>query len=387
MCCDGDVLATSHRSGIAPFHVMEVIRRASQLERAGRRILHLEVGQPSTAAPSGALAATTAALATDPLGYTDALGIAALRQGIAHHHEQRYGQALDPERVVVTSGASGGITLALLACFDVGDRVAVTTPGYPCYRNQLEAFGIEVVEIETDGSTRFQPTPDRLADAGALDGVVVASPSNPTGTMLDADELAALAAWCDEAGVRLISDEIYHGLTYGRSVGTAAASSPHAVVVNSFSKYWSMTGWRIGWLVVPDELVRPIERLGQNLVINAPTVSQHAALAALDCHEECEGNVARYARNREVLLDRLPAMGLDRLAPADGAFYVYADVAELGVNSPTLCATWLDELGVATTPGIDFDPRRGSGHVRFSFAGATDDIVEACDLLADWLAR
>ncbi|MEM9037104.1 MAG: pyridoxal phosphate-dependent aminotransferase [Actinomycetota bacterium] len=364
---------------------MEVIRRTGELERAGQRILHLEVGQPSTGAPAGAIRATEAAMAREALGYTDALGIPPLREGIARCHEDRYGQVIDPERIVVTTGASGGITLALLACFDAGDRVAITAPGYPCYRNQLEAFGIEVVEIETNASTRFQPTPELVEAAGPVDGLVVASPSNPAGTMLDADELAALASWCDDAGVRLISDEIYHGLTYGRSVGTASASSPNAVVVNSFSKYWSMTGWRIGWLVLPEDLVRPVERLGQNLVVNAPTVSQHAALAALGCHDECEENVARYARNREVLLDRLPKLGLDRLAPADGAFYVYADVSELGLPSPELCSAWLTDLGVATTPGIDFDPGRGLGYVRFSFAGATEHMVEACDLLAGWM--
>lgn len=366
---------------------MEVIRRAGELERAGRSILHLEVGQPSTPAPAGALAAATAAMRRDPLGYTDALGIPDLRAGIAGHYAATYGHDVDPARVIVTTGASGGFTLAFLACFSPGDRVLVAAPGYPCYRNVLLALGVEVVEALVGPETRFQPTPELVEAHLPLDGLIVASPSNPAGTMLDADELGRLVAWCDAQGVRLVSDEIYHGLTYGTSVATAAALSDDAVVVNSFSKYWSMTGWRIGWVLAPADLVRPIERLGQNLVINAPTISQHAALAALDCGDECERNVVRYAANRSVLLDRLPAMGLDRLAPADGAFYVYADVGDLGVAATELCRIWLDELGVATTPGIDFDPSRGERFVRFSFAGATDDMHAACDLLAAWIER
>jgi aspartate/methionine/tyrosine aminotransferase len=364
---------------------MEVIRRAGELERAGRSILHLEVGQPSTPAPAGALAAATEAMRRDPLGYTDALGIPDLRRGIADHYASAYGHDVDPERVIVTTGASGGFSLTFLACFSPGDRVLIASPGYPCYRNVLLALGVEVVDLPVGPETRFQPSPDLLDEHLPLHGVVVASPSNPAGTMLDADELARLVSWCDGAGVRLVSDEIYHGLTYGTSVATAASLSDDAVVVNSFSKYWSMTGWRIGWLLAPQELVRPIERLGQNLVINAPTISQHAALAALDCRDECEANVARYAANRAVLLDRLPKMGLDLLAPADGAFYVYADITELGVPATTLCENWLDELGVATTPGIDFDLTRGERFVRLSFAGSTEHMHEACDRLQGWL--
>ena len=364
---------------------MEVIRRAGELERAGRSILHLEVGQPSTPAPAGAIDAATEAMRRDPLGYTEALGIPELRDGIAAHHRRTYGHEVDPGRVIVTTGASGGFTLAFLACFEPGDRVLVASPGYPCYRNVLLALGIEVVDLPAGPETRFQPSPELLEQQLPLDGVVVASPSNPAGTMLGVHELTRLADWCAGADVRLVSDEIYHGLTYGTPATTAASLSDDAVVVNSFSKYWSMTGWRIGWLLTPPDLVRPIERLGQNLVINAPTISQHAALAALDCQDECEANVTRYAANRAVLLDRLPRMGLDRLAPADGAFYVYADVSHLGRPATELCQTWLDELGVATTPGIDFDVTRGERFVRLSFAGATDHMHAACDRLEAWL--
>ncbi|MEM8903424.1 MAG: pyridoxal phosphate-dependent aminotransferase [Actinomycetota bacterium] len=378
-------LPIASRADVPPFHVMEVIRRAGELERAGHEVLHLEVGQPSTPAPAGALEAAAEAMRREPLGYTDALGIPDLRTGIAAHYATTYGLDVDPRRIVATTGASGGFTLAFLACFEPGDRVVVASPGYPCYRNVLAALDIEVVDVPVGPETRFQPTPELLEANGPLHGVVIASPSNPAGTMLDADELARLVGWCDSAGVRLVSDEIYHGLTYGTTVATAAACSDDAVVVNSFSKYWSMTGWRIGWLVAPADLVRPIERLAQNLVINAPTISQHAAVAALGCRDECEENVARYVRNRAVLLHRLPRMGLDRLAPADGAFYVYADVTDLGRPATDLCSTWLEELGVATTPGIDFDPTRGERFVRFSFAGATADIEAACDRLEGWL--
>ncbi|MEZ5100136.1 MAG: aminotransferase class I/II-fold pyridoxal phosphate-dependent enzyme [Thermoleophilia bacterium] len=366
------------RAGIPPFYVMEVVRAAEERERAGAEVLHLEVGQPATGAPEGVVAAAQAALASGAtLGYTTAFGRWDLREAIARHTADWYGVDVDPRRIAVTTGASASFTLAFLACFDQGARVAVTSPGYPCYRNVLAALGVEAVDVPIDASTGFRLTPELLDAAGPLDGVVVASPSNPTGTMLDAAGLEALAGWCAERGAWLVSDEIYHGISYEQQAPTALAASDDAIVVNSFSKYFSMTGWRLGWLVLPERLIAPVERLGQNLYISAPTLSQVAAVAAFDCHEELRANVERYAANRRVLLDGLPGTGLTDLAPADGAFYVWARSDGLAEDSQELCTRWLNELGVAATPGIDFDPARGRSYVRFSFAGATADMREA----------
>jgi aspartate/methionine/tyrosine aminotransferase len=378
-------LKTSRRSAIAPFIVMEVMRAAAERVAAGKEVLHLEVGQPGTSAPQGVLEAARRALSTDGLGYTLALGIAPLREAIARHYQDRYGVAVPAERVVVTTGSSGGFLLSFLACFDVGDRVGLAEPGYPCYRHILAALGIVPVPLPVDGATNFQPTPAMIrAIDPPLDGLIVASPANPTGTMLDRDELAALARACRERGTRLVSDEIYHGITYGRAGTTAAALDDEAIVVNSFSKYFSMTGWRLGWLVVPEALLRPIERLSQNLFISPPTLSQKAALAAFDCREELEANVERYARNRAILLDELPRAGFRNLSRADGAFYVYADVSAMSNDSEELCRRVLAETGVAITPGVDFDPPRGKAWVRFSFAGTTEAIVEAARRLRAW---
>jgi len=374
----------ARRAEISPFYVMEVMRAAEQREMAGGEVLHLEVGQPSTPAPKAVIEAAHRALDEDVLGYTVAYGIDPLRRRIAEHYTDWYSKPVSAEHVVVTVGASNGCALAFLGCFDVGDRVAVPAPGYPCYRTMLEASGVETVEVPVDAASRFQPTPELLEACGPIDGLVVASPSNPTGTMLGDDEMAALARWCDAHDVRLISDEVYHGITYEGAAPTALAHSDSAVIVNSFSKYFSMTGWRLGWLVLPTDLAVGIERLAQNVVIAAPTLSQIAAVAAFDCHDELEANVTRYAANRRVLLDGLPTAGLDRLAPVDGAFYVYAAVDHLTDDSQRLCADWLEQLGLATTPGIDFDPTRGHQYVRFSFAGATADMEEAVSRLVGW---
>jgi aspartate/methionine/tyrosine aminotransferase len=378
------------RAAIAPFYVMEVMKAAGERERAGGDVLHLEVGQPATPAPATVLEAAAVALREDPLRYTDALGTAALRHRIARWYDERYGVAVDPATVAVTGGASGACVLALLASFDVGDRVAVAAPGYPCYRNMLTAFGVEAVDVAVDASTRFQLTPELLAReaerGGPLHGVVVASPSNPTGTMLGDAELAALAGHCAAAGLRLISDEIYHGITYGEPATTALAHDPDVIVVSSFSKYFSMTGWRLGWMVVPPALVTPVERLAQNLTVAPPTLAQVAGLAAFDAVAELDGHVARYGANRAVLLDGLAAMGFDRIAPADGAFYVWIDTSAVSDDAEALCATWLAELGVAATPGIDFDPARGQRAVRLSYCGAEDEITEAVRRLGGWMA-
>ena len=377
-------LKVSERADIAPFLVMEMMRAAAQREAAGGDVVHMEVGQPSTPAPSGARSAAKSAIDSDVLGYTTAVGIEPLRQRLAQHYADWYGHDTDADRIVVTQGASGAFTLAFLSCFESGDRVAVTSPGYPCYRNTLEALDIEVIEIAVTPETGFRLTAEGVESAGSFDGLVVASPANPTGTMLMADELRRLARWCHGSGVRLVSDEIYHGIAYGTEAATAAAHSPSAVVVNSFSKYFSMTGWRLGWLLLPPELVAPVERLAQNATIAAATVSQHAALGAFDSIDELEANVARYTANRQILLDGLPKAGIDRIAPPDGAFYIYANVDHLTEDSAELAATWLAELGIATTPGIDFDPAEGHRYIRFSFAGSNDDMCQTVERLAGW---
>jgi aspartate/methionine/tyrosine aminotransferase len=358
-------------------------RRAAQ----GLDVIHLEVGQPATGAPDLAVAAVRAAL-DRPLGYTNAPGLQSLRRRLAERYRGLHDVEIDPACVLIVSGASAGFTLAFLAAFGRDSRVAVVEPGYPCYRNTLIALGMEPVPIVVGPETRWAPTPEMLDAAAPLDGLVVASPSNPTGTVLDADVLEQLVRHCDEHGMRLVADEIYHGITYAGPAPTVLAATERAIVVNSFSKYFSMTGWRVGWVVMPDDLAGSIERLQQNLYICAPHVSQIAALGALEATAELDGHVARYRVNRGVLIDGLASAGIDRIADADGAFYVYADVshltADVGIDSLTLCHRWLDEIGVATTPGIDFDLGRGDRFVRFSYAGECSAITRACDLLAGW---
>jgi aspartate/methionine/tyrosine aminotransferase len=385
----------SRRSAVDPFIVMDVMRAAGDYARRAATenlpdVVHLEVGQPSTPAPRLAREAAAAALEAGPLGYTDALGLMELRQRIARHYRDFYACDLDAERIAVTTGSSGGFLLAFLAAFDPGDRVALASPGYPCYRHILSVLGIEPVLIETAPETKFQPTPqllDRLLtkiDGGTIDGLILASPSNPVGAMVSPQELAALAKWCDAHGVRLISDEIYHGITYGMPAATAAAYSDHAIVVNSFSKYFSMTGWRLGWLGLPPDLVRPVERLAQNLFISPPAVSQAAGIGAFDAGEELDANVRRYAANRALLLEELPKAGFTHLTVPDGAFYIYADVADFTSDSLDFSKRMLAETGIAATPGLDFDPARGAHFMRFSFAGSTADMAEAARRLKAW---
>jgi aspartate/methionine/tyrosine aminotransferase len=375
----------SRRSGLVdPFIVMDVMAAAAEKEAAGDTVIHLEVGQPSTPAPKGALAAAHAALDADRIGYVAALGLPALRERIARHYRESYGVEVSPERVVVTAGSSGGFPLSFLASFDAGDRIALAAPGYPAYRNILAALNLEPVDLPTSAADRFQPTVLALQKAGPIAGLIVASPSNPTGTMVTRRELKTLADWCHAHGVRLISDEIYHGIVYEGEAASAVEVSDHAIVVNSFSKYFSMTGWRVGWLVVPQELVRPIERLTQNFFISVPTLSQHAAIAAFDCKDELDGHVRRYKANRDLLMAGLPKAGLDRLTPAQGAFYLYADVSHLTNDSRDFCKRMLAEAGVATTPGIDFDRARGAGTLRISFAGSTAEMEEAVRRLKHW---
>ncbi len=378
----------SKRGAIPPFFVMEVMRAAAEREAAGLEVLHMEVGQPSTGAPKGVVqAAATAVVGADPLGYTGALGIPPLRAAIAKWYKDRYGVDVPERRVVVTTGSSGAFQLGFLAAFDPGDRVAMASPSYPAYRHTLTAAGVVPVELPTGPEHRFQPTIELLE---ALDepvqGLIVASPANPTGTMLSREELTALSDWCRANGVRMVSDEIYHGLTYGTDAVTAAEVNDQALVVNSFSKYFSMTGWRLGWMIVPDDLLRSVECLAQNLFISAPTLSQVSAVAAFDCTEELDGHVARYARNRVLLLEELPKAGFTKMAPADGAFYIYADVSDMTDDSEALAKQILEETGIACTPGIDFDTARGRRFLRFSFAGSEETIAEAARRLIAWRA-
>jgi len=378
-------LKLARRGQVPPFIAMDVLRAANQRAASGEDVLHLEVGQPSTPAPAAVLAAARTALERETLGYTDALGLPALREAIAAHYSDQYGVALDPGRIVVTTGSSGAFLLAFLAAFDPGDRIAMATPAYPAYRNILTALDLVPVELPAGPPERYQMTLELLRrHTGRLDGLIVASPANPTGTMLAPSELAGIAQYCSDMGIRFVSDEIYHGIVFGATVATALAMTSEAIVVNSFSKYFSMTGWRLGWMVVPPDMVRTVECLAQNLYISPPALSQHAAVAAFACREELDANVARYAANRAVLLEELPKAGFDRFAPADGAFYLYTDVAHMTNDSPEFCRRMLREIGVACTPGIDFDTARGDASLRISFAGSTETMAEAARRLKAW---
>ena len=386
-------LGVAARAAVAPFHVMDVWAAAAQRQRTHGDLVNLSAGQPSTPAPEAVRAAAARALQTEVLGYTVAPGTVELRDAIAAHYGRTYGLDVAGEDVVVTTGSSGGFLLAFLAAFDAGDRVALARPGYPCYRNILSALGCEVVELPCGPDTRFQPTVEMLE---ALDepvrGLILASPANPTGTVVDPDELARIATWCEHSGVQLVSDEIYHGITFGDAPATTCAwsSSREAVLVNSFSKYFSMTGWRLGWLVCPPRLRRTVEALAGNFTVCPPALAQHAALAAFSesALAEADGHVPRYGRNRDLLVEGLRELGVDRLAPPDGAFYVYADVGHLlkpGEDSMALVYRLLAEAGIAVAPGADFDPIDGGRFIRLSCAGSTEDVQEALRRLRGWI--
>jgi len=385
-------LKTGRGASAPPFLVMDVIAaanaRAAALPPGAPGVIRMEVGQPGTGAPRGAVEAAQRALQAGlPMGYTEAFGLPSLRARIARHYAERYGLAVAPSRIAVTVGASGAFPLAFLAAFDPGDSIGMAAPFYPPYANILTALGMQPLLLPCDAATRYQPTLAMLEKLDPLPaGLIVASPCNPAGTMLTPDELAAIARWCHANGVRLISDEIYHGLTYGTAEqATAAAFSPSAVVVNSFSKYFSMTGWRIGWLALPEDLIRPVECLAQNLFISAPHIAQLAAEAAFDCTEELEANRERYRRSRALLLRELPQAGLDRLSTADGAFYLWADVSHLTNDSPDFCARMLAEAGIAATPGVDFDRTRGTRFIRLSYCGPEADMADAASRLQGWM--
>ncbi|MGF6310216.1 aspartate/methionine/tyrosine aminotransferase [Bradyrhizobium sp. i1.8.4] len=382
------LLTASGRSDVPPFMVMDVMAAAARIEAAGGHVIHMEVGQPAAAAPKPAIAAAQAALVDGRIDYTSALGIPSLRARIARHYRDTYRCAVEPDRIIVTTGSSGGFILAFLAMFEPGDRVAVTVPGYPPYRHILTALGCEPVLIETSGDTRHALTGEALLAAhrkAPLKGVLVGSPANPTGTMMSCEALSNLMAAAESAGIRFISDEIYHGLDYAFPAVTAAELSPNALVINSFSKYFCMTGWRVGWMVVPDVLVRPIERLQQNLSISVPTLSQIAAEAAFEGREEMEAIKRGYQENRRILIEGLPKAGLTKFLPADGAFYLYADVSDFTSDSFAFASEMLEKAHVAATPGVDFDPIHGRAFIRFSYARSAAEMQEAVARIAHWL--
>lgn len=384
----GQWLEPSRRSDVPPFMVMDVMAAAARIEAAGGHVIHMEVGQPAAGAPRTAIAAAHAALEAGRIDYTSALGIPSLRARIVRHYRETYGCAVSPERIVVTTGSSGGFILAFLSMFEPGDRVAVTVPGYPPYRHILTALGCEPVLIETTNETRHALTGEALLAAhrkAPLKGVLVGSPANPTGTMMSREALAGLMAAAEDAGIRFISDEIYHGLDYAFPAVTAAALSEHALVINSFSKYFCMTGWRVGWMVVPEVLVRPIERLQQNLSISVPSLSQIAAEAAFDGAAEMEEIKHSYQENRRILIEGLPKAGLSKFLPADGAFYLYTDVSDFTADSFEFAQQMLEQARVAATPGLDFDPIHGRSFVRFSYARSPEEMREAVDRIAEWL--
>ncbi|MDI3560378.1 pyridoxal phosphate-dependent aminotransferase [Bradyrhizobium sp. Arg816] len=384
----GQWLEPSRRSDVPPFMVMDVMAAAARIEAAGGHVIHMEVGQPATGAPKTAIAAAHAALEAGRIDYTSALGIPSLRERIARHYRDAYGCDVSPERIVVTTGSSGGFILAFLSMFAPGDRVAVTVPGYPPYRHILTALGCEPVLIETTNDTRHALTGEALLAEhrkAPLKGVLVGSPANPTGTMMSREALAGLIAAAEDAGIRFISDEIYHGLDYAFPAATAAALSQHALVINSFSKYFCMTGWRVGWMVVPEILVRPIERLQQNLSISVPSLSQIAAEAAFDGAAEMEEIKHGYQENRRILIEGLPKAGLSKFLPADGAFYLYADVSDFTSDSFEFAKQMLEQAHVAATPGLDFDPIHGRSFIRLSYARSAAEMREAVDRIAHWL--
>jgi aspartate/methionine/tyrosine aminotransferase len=375
------------RADVAPFHVMEVLAAAQARERSHGDVVVLAAGQPTAGAPEAVREAAHRALREQNLGYTVQLGIPELREAIAGHYGRRYALDVNPEDVVVTTGSSGGFLLSFLSAFEAGDRVAMARPGYPAYRNLLTALGCEVVEFATDERTRFQPTTALLDELGPIKGLIVASPSNPTGTVLPPGELAAIDGWCSSRGVQLISDEIYHGIVYEGAVGSSWQSGRESLVLGSFSKYFAMTGWRLGWMLVPRRLHRAVEVLSGNFAICPPAIAQYAAVAAFEpeSYAELDGHVAHYRSNRDLLVDGLKRIGLDRIAPIDGAFYAYFDVSAYTNDSLSWCQRLLADTGVAIAPGIDFDPVDGGKFARISFAGAASDLEEGVRRLGEWL--
>ena len=363
---------------------MDVLNEANRLERSGRSILHLEAGQPATKAPQTAIRAAELALRSETLGYTEALGLPALRERISRHYRDWYGIDVSPTRIIATTGSSAAFVFAFLLLFEHGDTLAISNPGYPAYRNISKALGIRTKFIECKNDVAFRLTANALAAAGPVTGALIASPSNPCGTIIPPEELQRITTYCDEKGIALISDEIYHGISYGANAQTALAFSSNVIAINSFSKYFSMTGWRIGWMIVPEHLVAAVERMAQNFYISPPAISQVAAIAAFDAREELQAHVKTYEANRGVLLEAVARAGMNIVAPADGAFYLYADTSKFGMSASIFAARLLGEAGVAATPGVDFDPREGENWIRFSYAGSRSAIKDASGRLVDW---
>jgi aspartate/methionine/tyrosine aminotransferase len=380
------VVGVSARGQVPPFYVMRILEAVAQRRASGLPVYDLTAGQPSTPAPAHVRAEAHRVLDADRIGYTGALGLPVLRDAIAAHYRRTYGIDAQSGDVAVTTGSSGAFLLAFLAAFEPGDVVVVAQPGYPAYRNMLTALGCTVMPMPCGPETRFQPTIHMLdALDAAPGGLVLASPANPTGSMVPPNELAAIARWCDGHGTRLVSDEIYHGICYTQPPSCAWATSRRSIVVNSFSKYYSMTGWRLGWLLMPPELADSVDRLAGNFALCPPTLAQHAAVGAFDAYRELDDNVRRYRENRDLLLTRLPDVGIDKIAPADGAFYLYADVSRYTEDSQSWVAKLLSDVGVAVVPGIDFDPVNGGRFIRMSYAGDTAEIAQAVDVLHEWL--
>ena len=380
------LMKVSKRSDIPMFRALDILRQVNERTAKGIDVRRMGAGQPNVGAPQAALEYAISKIVSDPRqGYTEAVGMPALRERIAAHYQKTYGVSVDPKNIVVTAGSSSGFILGFLAAFDAGDRVAVTTPTYPAYRNILKSLNIEVVEIESREQDNFQPTLDLLQNCGqSFDGLIINSPSNPAGTMIDEGELKKISAWCAEKGIRLVSDEAYHGITYGKKAQTALKYSDHALVLNTFSKYFAMTGWRLGWMVLPSELADPVKKLAENLFVSPPTISQHLAYKIFDHLDVLDGYVENYRKNREILMAELPKANIPRFTNASGAFYVYADVHHLSNNSDEFCRRMLDEAKVSTTPGLDFDLTRGDGTIRICYADEQQNIIEACQRLKNW---
>jgi len=379
-------MKNSARGSVDPFIVMDVMEAASKIEKAGHDVIHLEVGQPGTSAPTLAKESVIDSLSASTLGYTVALGIPELRKKIAELYWHWYKVKVDPQRIIVTPGSSGAFILAFTGLFDVGDSVGIGSPGYPSYRQILKALSLNTVTIKALNDNKFQPVPTDVIN-NKLDGLLVASPANPTGSMLSRDELEKLMAACKKKETAFISDEIYHGIEYETRAVSALEVSDDCFVINSFSKYFSMTGWRLGWIVVPNKHIRQFERLAQNMFICAPHISQIAALGALDAHHELNQNVETYKTNRAILAEQLPNLGLAKFAPPDGAFYFYVDVSEYTDNSVNFANEILDEVNVAVTPGIDFDPDRGLKTIRLSYACSTPDLKEGLKRLNNFMSK
>lgn len=370
---------------VAPFHAIAISRRAHELKQQGRSIIHMEFGQPSTGAPAAAIARAHEVLDSDGMGYWESQP---LKDRIARHYAQSHGVAVDPERIFLTCGASPALVMALTCLFDPGARIAIARPGYVAYRNVTRALHMEPVELACGPDTHFQPTAAMIAAIDpAPDGLILASPANPTGSVIPPRELSAMLHLCRERGIRVISDEIYHGLSYTGPIPTVLAEEDDAIILNSFSKYYSMAGWRLGWMIVPQDLAANARALMGNLFLTPPSLAQHAGLLAFDCTEELEGHVATYRRNRELMLDALPRLGLTRIAPPDGAFYIYADIGHLTRDSLVFCRDLLEDTGVVTAPGVDFDPVEGHRYMRFSFAVSTAEVEDAIARMIPWFGR